>query len=69
MLRQEKKLGQLQPGFEADILVLNTDPLVDMTVFDRPEQHLLAVIKEGRVFVSRWSKLPQDTPAPASVIE
>lgn len=57
---KEDVLGQVKEGFVADLLVLNENPLEDVTVFDRPEKHLLAVIKEGRVYHSRWSKLPQD---------
>jgi imidazolonepropionase-like amidohydrolase len=69
MLRQEKVLGQLSPGFSADILIMNENPLTDMEMFDKPDKHLLAVIKEGRVFVSRWSGLPQDTISLTPVIE
>ncbi|KAJ5673630.1 hypothetical protein N7507_002757 [Penicillium longicatenatum] len=57
MLRQDKFLGKIAPGFAADLLVLNANPLDDITVLDRPDQHLLATIKEGRVLSSRWSLL------------
>ncbi|OJJ42745.1 hypothetical protein ASPZODRAFT_155199 [Penicilliopsis zonata CBS 506.65] len=50
---QERFLGQIQPGFAADMLVLTQNPLQDISIFDRPEQHLLAVIKEGYVYASR----------------
>lgn len=69
MLKQEKRLGQIQPGFVADILILNKNPLKDIEVFDRSEEHLLAVMKGGRIWKSRWSKLPADTPAPRPFIE
>jgi imidazolonepropionase-like amidohydrolase len=57
MLRQDNFLGRIAPGFAADMLVLNANPLDDITIFDRPDQHLLATIKEGRVLSSRWSLL------------
>lgn len=60
LLGQEERLGQVREGFVADLLVLNANPLEDVTVFERPEKHLLGVIKEGRVYASRWSKLPVD---------
>lgn len=60
MLGQEETLGQVREGFVADLLVLNANPLEDITVFERPDRHLLAVVKEGRVYHSRWSKLPVD---------
>ncbi|KAH7030225.1 amidohydrolase [Macrophomina phaseolina] len=69
MLRQEKFLGQVKEGFAADLLVLNANPLEDIEVLDRPEKHLLAVIKDGRVYSSRWSQLEQDVTAAAAIIE
>lgn len=60
MLGQEEFLGQIKAGFAADLLILNENPLRDITVLSRPERHLLAVIKDGRVWESRWSALPVD---------
>ena len=60
MLRQEDRLGRLKEGYSADLIVLNVNPLEDIDVLDRPEKHLLAVVKEGRVLESRWSKMPLD---------
>ena len=60
MLRQEGTLGRLKEGFSADLIVLNANPLDDIEVLDRPEKHLLAVVKEGRVLESRWSKMPSE---------
>jgi imidazolonepropionase-like amidohydrolase len=62
-------LGQIKPGFAADMIILNENPLNDISIFDYPEKHTLAVIKEGRVYHSRWSKLPQDTLTSDPVIE
>ncbi|KKY19428.1 putative amidohydrolase 1 [Diplodia seriata] len=69
MLRQDGYLGQVKEGFAADMLLLNANPLDDIEVFDRPEKHLLAVIKDGRVYSSRWSKLAEDVTAPEALIE
>lgn len=69
MLRQEERLGQIKEGFVADMLVVNENPLEDILVFDRPEEHLLVVMKEGRVFKSRWSKLAADTVRAEVMIE
>lgn len=57
MLRQGNTLGRLKEGFAADLIILNANPLKDIEVLDRPEKHLLAVVKGGRVLDSRWSKL------------
>ncbi|PWY63042.1 hypothetical protein BO83DRAFT_421231 [Aspergillus eucalypticola CBS 122712] len=60
LVRHEELLGQIKPGYFADLLVLNTNPLEDISVFDRPMEHLMAVIKDGRVEVSQWDRLPTD---------
>jgi imidazolonepropionase-like amidohydrolase len=50
--------GRIQEGFWADLLVLNSNPLEDITVLQRYDSELLAVIKEGRFC---HSKLPDIT--------
>ncbi|KAH8653176.1 amidohydrolase [Tricladium varicosporioides] len=60
MMGQERFLGQIKPGFAADMLVLNANPLENIEVLANPEKHVLAVLKGGRVCVSRWRKLNQD---------
>ena len=62
-------LGQVKKGFAADMLILNENPLEDISIFDKPDAHLLAVIKDGRVFHSRWSKLQQDSEEKVHLIE
>ena len=69
MLGQEDRLGQVREGFVADLLVLNRNPLDDVTIFEKPDKHLLGVIKEGRVYSSRWSKLPVDVEPSKSLLE
>lgn len=53
MLGYEGKLGVVAPGAFADLVVLDKNPLEDITVLDRPELYLKAVIKEGRVVSGR----------------
>jgi imidazolonepropionase-like amidohydrolase len=61
MLGQEGFLGQVKQGFAADVLVLQENPLEDVAVLGRPEESVLAVVKNGRVYSSRWNRLPQDS--------
>ncbi len=68
LLGQGDFLGQIKAGFAADLLILNENPLEDIEIFDEPEKHLLGVVKDGRVQVSRWSKLREDVVAPTSNI-
>ncbi|KAJ5664651.1 hypothetical protein N7462_011464 [Penicillium macrosclerotiorum] len=60
LLMQEKRLGQIQEGFAADLLILDANPLEDITVLDRAEQIIKGVVKDGRVMKSRWQKLQAD---------
>ncbi|KAI0014753.1 amidohydrolase [Xylariomycetidae sp. FL0641] len=60
MLRQENFLGQIKQGYAADLLVMNGNPLDDVSLLDRPDVNVLAVVKNGRVYSSRWSNLPED---------
>ena len=52
MLGKVGELGVVAVGAMADFLVLNRNPLEDIRVLDRPEEYLLAVVKEGRVVMS-----------------
>lgn len=67
LIRREDSLGQIKPGFEADILILETNPLDDVTIFDDPEKNVLAVIKEGRIQKSRWAPFIEDAIAPVRI--
>ncbi|GAA6003455.1 hypothetical protein JCM10207_000341 [Rhodosporidiobolus poonsookiae] len=52
MLGKAGLLGTVAPGAIADLLVLDRNPLDDITILDRPEDHLFAVLKEGRAHIS-----------------
>ncbi|KEF57421.1 uncharacterized protein A1O9_05338 [Exophiala aquamarina CBS 119918] len=68
MMRHQDSLGRVAPGFIADLLILNANPLEDITVLDRPDRHLLAVFKEGRLMTSRWSRLEPRSRRPAMIL-
>lgn len=53
LLMQEGSLGQVKEGFLADLLVLEGNPLEDISILERPESSILAVVKDGRVASSR----------------
>ena len=69
LLMRESMLGKIEEGYAADLLVLNANPLEDVTILDHPEKHLLLVMKEGRVHVSRWSMVPVEVDPPEGNIE
>ncbi|KAF7319587.1 Amidohydro-rel domain-containing protein [Mycena chlorophos] len=60
MLNKTGLIGTIAPGAYADLLVLGKNPLEDVTVLDWPEDHLLAVMKGGRVWRSRVDGLVVD---------
>jgi imidazolonepropionase-like amidohydrolase len=49
LLRMEGEIGTLAVGAHADLLVVDGDPLDDIRVLTRPEQHLRHVVKAGTV--------------------
>jgi imidazolonepropionase-like amidohydrolase len=60
LVMREDCLGQVKEGFVADLLVLGKNPLEDITILDAVEEHVLGVIKDGRVATSRWDQLKVD---------
>lgn len=56
MLKNEK-IGRIRPGNFADLLILDGNPLENITILDRPEDHLLGLITGGRVVASRIASL------------
>jgi imidazolonepropionase-like amidohydrolase len=53
MMGLEDTVGQVREGFSADLLVLRSNPLDDITVLERVESELLAVFKDGRAGFSQ----------------
>ncbi|WP_238219651.1 metal-dependent hydrolase family protein [Tsukamurella pulmonis] len=49
LVGMEGRIGTLAPGAEADVLVLDGDPLADVQVLTTPERHLRNVIRRGEV--------------------
>ena len=53
VLRMEGKLGTLQPGAFADLLVVDGDPLRDLGLLQDQGRHLAAIMKGGRFHKNR----------------
>lgn len=60
LLMKEDELGQVKEGFLADFIVLDGNPLQDITLLDRSESSILAVVKDGRVVSSKLSDIQVD---------
>ncbi|KAK3196194.1 hypothetical protein K4F52_000574 [Lecanicillium sp. MT-2017a] len=67
MMGLADSLGQIKDGFLADMLVLEKNPLEDVTILDNPEQHLLCVMKEGRVYKSKMEGVKVDGEFPVRI--
>jgi imidazolonepropionase-like amidohydrolase len=67
MFGRETSLGQVKEGFVADILVLAANPLEDVTILDRPEEYVRAVMKEGRIYKSRTTDIAEDANVPVRI--
>lgn len=47
---REGKLGVIEEGAYADLLLVDGDPLADITVFSEPDKYLLFIMKDGIVY-------------------
>ena len=53
LLNMSGEIGQLLPGARADLLLLDGDPVADLTVLAEPAAHVLTVVQDGVVVVDR----------------
>lgn len=47
------KVGVIEPGALADLIIVEGDPISDLSVLSRPEQSLKAVIRDGALIIDR----------------
>jgi imidazolonepropionase-like amidohydrolase len=50
LLLQKGELGTIAPGAYADILVVEGDPLNDLSILQRPEENLKLIMKDGVLY-------------------
>ncbi|GAB1192120.1 hypothetical protein APSETT444_001304 [Aspergillus pseudonomiae] len=60
LVGMEGKLGCIKEGAIADFLILNANPLEDITVLDHVQKSLVAIAKDGRIVTSRVPELTVD---------
>ena len=53
ILGQTGELGVVAPGARADLLVVDGDPLENLSLLEDQGKHLAAVVKDGRFYVDR----------------
>ena len=44
------KLGVVEEGALADLLLVDGDPITDITLIENPEKNLLVILKDGRIY-------------------
>ena len=49
LIGREGRLGVIAPGADADLLVVDGDPLADISVLTRPDTHLQMIVQGGCV--------------------
>ena len=59
VLRRDRELGRIAPGYLADLVAVNGDPLADIAVLEKPAM----VLKDGRVALDQ--RQPSSAPSPA----
>lgn len=59
-LGMEGKLGCIKARTIADLLILNANPLEDITILDRIQESMVGLLKDGRVVTHRLDGLSVD---------
>jgi len=44
------KLGVIEAGAYADVLLINGEPLKDITILEHPDNALALIMKDGKIF-------------------
>ena len=60
------KLGVIEDGAYADLLVVNGNPLQDLSLFAEPDKNLVVIMKDGRIHKDTRAGA---APAMGSVVE
>ncbi|MYU15743.1 amidohydrolase family protein [Streptomyces sp. SID8361] len=59
LLRKESEIGTIAPGARADLLIVDGDPVEDISVLADPERNLAAIVAAGRIVKDTTAELPR----------
>lgn len=48
------KIGVIEPGALADLLLVDGDPLLDLALLENPSKNILVIMKDGKIY-KRWN--------------
>jgi imidazolonepropionase-like amidohydrolase len=57
------RVGVIEPGALADLIVVDGDPLADLSLLSRPNEALKAVIRDGSLVIDRLERQPSPAAA------
>jgi imidazolonepropionase-like amidohydrolase len=67
LLDGEDWLGVIEPGALADLIVVDGDPLADLSLLARPQETLKAVIRDGAFVINRLPPCPDQSAKPGKL--
>jgi imidazolonepropionase-like amidohydrolase len=50
LFRMSDRIGRVEAGLLADLIVIDGNPLDDLAVMQDPDRRLMLVMKEGRIY-------------------
>jgi imidazolonepropionase-like amidohydrolase len=50
------KLGRVEEGALADLLLLDGDPLTNIKLLENPKENILVIMKDGKIYKNTLSK-------------
>jgi len=53
---REGKLGVIEPGAYADVLIIDGNPLNDLSIMSNPDKNFLLIVKDGKVYKNTLDK-------------
>jgi len=56
LLDGQDRLGVIEPGALADLIVVDGDPLADLSLLARPQQALKALVRDGALLIDRIAR-------------
>ena len=60
------KLGVVEEGALADLVVVDGDPISDIKLLEDPAKNFVVIMKDGKIYKNTLSEQPRPNPASAA---